>query len=89
MDLQKNLSLVAVCSLDTRWSSGYTDQQMCCETLETCYLDLIASVEKTDVPINMLFEFFSLVKYSSPREAIVDELLFVFNYLMFIYLPIY
>lgn len=27
---KKTLSLGAVCSVDTRWSSGYTDQQMSC-----------------------------------------------------------
>lgn len=90
MGLEKNLSLAAVCSLDTRWSSGYTDQQMpACWAQETYYLHLMASMQKTDVPINVWFEFFPLVKYGSHCEAILDELLFVYNYLVFIYLPIY
>lgn len=88
MDLEKNLSLAVVCSLATRWSSGYTDQQTSGQT-QTFYLLLIASIQKTYVPINVWFELFSLVKHYSPWEAIVDELPFVFNYLMFIYLPIY
>lgn len=63
---KRNLSLAAVFSLDTRWRSGHTDQQMYCSTQETCCLYLIATLVKTDVPINVLFEFFSFVKYSSP-----------------------
>lgn len=74
MGLEKNLSLAAVCSLDTRWSSGYTDQQMPASwTQETFCLHLRASTQKTDVPINVRLEFFFLlVKYDSHCEAILD-----------------